>query len=117
MERGAQLTLGLGAVAEIARRTLGSSEPEPEGMMGVALVAMVANAACMWLLARHRKGGAHMKASWIFTTNDVVANLGVIVGGALVSLTGSRMPDLVVGTLIAAIVLSGALRILRLARH
>lgn len=112
----AQLALGLGAAAEITRRAFGDSAPEPEGMMGVALVALLANATCMWLLARHRSGGAHMKASWIFTTNDVVANVGVIVGGALVGFTGSRIPDLVVGAVIAVIVLSGAFRILRLAR-
>jgi Co/Zn/Cd efflux system component len=58
-----------------------------------------------------------MKASWIFTTNDVLANLGVIAGGALVAFTGSRVPDLVIGAVIAAIVLSGATRILRLARQ
>lgn len=113
----AQLALGIGALAEIARRALGVSEPEPGGMMAVALVALVANAACMWLLARHRHGGAHMKASWIFTTNDVLANLGVIAGGVLVGLTASRVPDLVIGALIGAVVLSGAVRILRLARQ
>ena len=57
-----------------------------------------------------------MKASWIFTTNDVIANVGVIIGGVLVGLTGSAVPDLVVGAAIAVVVLSGALRILRLAK-
>ena len=32
----------------------------------------------MALISRHRKGGLHMRASWIFSTNDVIANLGVI---------------------------------------
>ena len=58
-----------------------------------------------------------MKASWIFTTNDVLANIGVIVGGALVRLTGTSIPDLVVGAAIGVIVLSGSIRILRLARE
>lgn len=59
-------------------------------------------------------GGAHIKASWIFTTNDVIANLGVIVAAGLVGLTGSNGPDLVVATVIALVVLNGAVRILRL---
>ena len=83
-------------------------------MVGVALAALAANATSMWLLARHRGGGAHMKASWIFTTNDVIANLGVIVAAGLVQLLGSNVPDLVVATGIALIVLNGAIRILRL---
>lgn len=84
-------------------------------MMIVAAVALVANAVTMKLLSGHREGGAHMQASWIFTTNDVLANLGVIVGGVLVRLTGTSVPDLVVGAVIALLVFRGALRILRVA--
>lgn len=83
-------------------------------MMAIAGVALVANAACLWLVARHRDGGAHMRASVIFSTTDVLANLGVIVAGALVALTGSEVPDLVAGTAIALLVAAGARRILRL---
>ena len=57
-----------------------------------------------------------MRASWIFTTNDVLVNLGVIAAGVLVYLTGSRLPDLVIGALVFALVASGALRILKLSR-
>ena len=85
-------------------------------MMGVAVVALIANAVTIWLLARHRTRGAHMKASWIFTTNDVIANLGVILGAVLIRVSGSAIPDLVVGGVIAAIAQSGAMRILRLSR-
>jgi len=94
--------------------TVIGSEPGPPVMMGVALLALVANATCLGLIARHRHGGAHMKASYIFSANDVLANVGVIVAGALVGWTGSRVPDLVVGTAIAFVVLLGAVRILRL---
>lgn len=55
-----------------------------------------------------------MRASWIFTGTDVLANFGVIVAGLLVAWTGSRLPDLVIGAIIAAVVLTGAIRILRL---
>lgn len=109
-----QMLLALGAFAEVVRRLVFGSEPEAPLMMGVAAVALAANVTCMWLLARHRQGGAHMKASWIFTTNDVVANLGVIAGAVLVRLLSSPLPDLVVATIIAFVVLNGAVRILRL---
>lgn len=83
-------------------------------MVVIAAAALIANATSMWLLSRHRHGGAHMKASWIFTTNDVIANIGVIVAAGLVRFTGSNVPDLVVATGIALIVFNGAIRILRL---
>jgi Co/Zn/Cd efflux system component len=109
-----QALLAIGALAEVVRRTVTGGEPEPPLMIGVAVVALVANAFCYWLVSRHRDGGAHMKASVIFTANDVLANLGVVVAGIVVAVTGSHYPDLVIGTIIAVVVLLGARRILRL---
>lgn len=109
-----QLLLALGVLGEVLRRWLTGSAPEPLPMMGIALLALAANVACMVLLAKHREGGAHMRASWIFSTNDVLANLGVILAGALVAWSGSNVPDLVIGTLIGLLVLNGARRILGL---
>ncbi len=111
-----QLLLAVGVLLEVARRAVGGSEPVEVLMIGVATVALIANLACVALLARHRKGGVHLKASWIFSTNDALANVGVIVAGLLVLGTGSAIPDLVVGAAVGLLVLSGAVRILRLSR-
>lgn len=109
-----QLVLALGALSEVVRRAFFGSEPESGLMMGVGAVALVANVACLVLIAKKRDRGAHMKASYIFSANDVIANIGVIAAGALVTWTGSPYPDLIVGTVIGVIVLSGARRILKL---
>jgi copper chaperone CopZ len=109
-----QLVLALGALAEVVRRFIVGSEPESGMMMGVALVALVANVACLVLISGKRESGVHMKASYIFSANDVIANIGVIVAGALVAWTGSAYPDLVIGTVIGVVVLNGARRILKL---
>lgn len=109
-----QAALAVGALVEVLRRFVGGGEPSSSLMIAMASVALVANAACLWLVSPHRGGGAHMKASAIFSTNDVIANLGVIVAGVIVAATDSQVPDLVIGTLIAFVVLRGARRILRL---
>jgi Co/Zn/Cd efflux system component len=109
-----QALLAAGVFVDVARRWIVGSAPEPPAMIGISALALAGNVACLLLLAGHRHGGAHMRASWIFSTNDVLANLGVIAAGTLVAATGSRLPDLVVGTLVAALVLLGAVRILRL---
>ena len=109
-----QVALALGALAEVARRFIYGSEPESSVMMGMALLALVANVACLALIAGKRDRGAHMSASYIFSANDVIANLGVLLAGALVAWTASPYPDLVIGAIIAAVVLNGARRILRL---
>jgi len=109
-----QMMLAIGALVEVARRFIFGSDPEPSYMIGVAIMALIANVLCLWLIFRHRNQGAHMKASWIFSANDVIANLGVILAGILVSFTGSRFPDLVIGSIIAIIVFVGSIRILKL---
>ncbi len=109
-----QLALALGALSEVVRRFLFGSEPESALMMGVGLVALAANVTCLVLIARKRDRGAHMKASYIFSANDVLANLGVIAAGALVAWTRSPYPDLIIGTVIGLIVMNGARRILKL---
>ena len=109
-----QLALALGALAEVARRALWGSEPVSALMMGVGAAALAANVTCLVLVARQRGRGVHMTASYIFSANDVIANLGVIAAGVLVAWTGSPWPDLVIGTVIALVVLAGARRILKL---
>lgn len=106
--------LALGVLTDVVRRLVAGSAPEAPAMIGVSALAFAANVSCLVLISRHRDGGAHMKASWIFSTNDVLANIGVAVAGALVAWTGSRVPDLVVGAAVGLLVLGGAARILRL---
>ena len=109
-----QIVLALGVLVEVVRRFMYGSEPESMLMMGIGLFALVANVSCLLMIYGHREGGAHMKASWIFSANDVLANIGVIAAGALVAWTGSPYPDLVIGTVVGLIVLNGARRILAL---
>ena len=109
-----QLALGLGVLLEVLRRVIYGSEPVSALMMSAGAVALVANIACLVLIFKSRNQGAHMKASWIFSANDVLANVGVITAGILVAVTESQIPDLVIGIIIGLVVLNGARRILLL---
>ena len=108
-----QVLLGLIVLADILRRFIVGSEPVSSLMMGMGFVALMANVTCLILIARHREGEVHMRASWIFSKNDVIANLGVIFAGGLVAWTGSRLPDLLIGLLVVIIVMRGGLLILK----
>ena len=112
-----QMLLGLGVLVEVIRRFVVGSEPVSALMMITGALALAANMTCLALIAKHRKGGVHMRASWIFSTNDAIANLGVIVAGGLVWALGSRLPDLIIGSIISLIVLRGSVQILREARQ
>lgn len=112
-----QIFLGLLVVLEVLRRLMTGSTPEPLQMLVVALVALGANLFCLRMIWQHRQGQMHMRASWIFTVNDVLANFAVIVAAILVWLLDSRLPDLIVGALIALIVMRGGLQIIRETRQ
>lgn len=111
-----QITLALGVALEIVRRFFSGSDPEAVLMVVVSLLALAANIVCLRLISRHRDGEVHMRASWIFSRNDVIANAGVILAGALVYLLNSRWPDLVIGALIVIVVARGGLAIVADAR-
>jgi len=111
-----QAALALMILADIIRRMIMGSEPVSLLMMGMGVLALIGNVICLRLIARHRDGEVHMRASWIFSKNDVIANSGVILAGALVWWSGSRWPDLIIGLLIVAVVLRGALQIIAEAR-
>ena len=108
----AQLLMAALMAAELGRRILMGSEPLGWLMLGVSALALAANAWCLRLLSRHKEGGSHMRATWIFTRTDVLANAGVILAALLVHLTGSPWADWAIGALILLVVLDGARRIL-----
>jgi cation diffusion facilitator family transporter len=112
-----QLVLALWAGIEVLRRFFEGSDPVSSLMIGISMVALAANAACVWLLRKHRHGEIHMRASWIFSTTDVQVNVGVILAGILVMATGSSLPDLFIGSLVCVLVIRGGMRILREARN
>ncbi len=106
-----QIGLALGVATEIVRRVIWGSEPEPLYMVLVSLLALIANVICLVLISKYRAGEVHMRASWIFSKNDVIANVGVILSGLLVYAFSARWPDLVIGMIIVAVVLRGGLMI------
>ena len=113
---GLLLVLGIGVLIDVGRRALYGSSPEGAVMVAVASAALVVNATVLRLLARTREGGVHLKATWIFTRADLIANFGVIASGLVVWLTGNRYVDLSIGGAIGAYVIKEAFEILGEAR-
>lgn len=112
-----QLLLAILGFVEVIRRFLGFEEtPVFQTMIVVSILALIGNAFCLYLLQKSKSKEAHMQASMIFTSNDIIVNLGVVVAGGLVYLTNSKYPDLIVGTIVFAIVAQGAYKILKLSK-
>ena len=108
-----QILLGLSVAVDIVRRLIWGSDPVSMLMISIGIIALIANTICLILISKHKEGEVHMRASWIFSKNDVIANLGIIVGGFLVYVLDSRLPDLIVGLAITLIVVRGGIHILK----
>lgn len=112
-----QIALALLGFIEVVRRFFGVEEmPEFGTMIVVSILALIANGFCLYLLQKSKSQEAHMQASQIFTSNDVIINLGVITAGFLVNWLDSNKPDLIVGTIVFVVVVQGAIKILKLGK-
>jgi cation diffusion facilitator family transporter len=109
--------LGVLVLLDVGRRTLFGSEPQSLVMMAVAFLSFLVNANVLRMLGRYREGEVHLRATWIFTRVDVIANVGVMLSGLVVLLTGSRFPDLIMGGAIGVYVVKEAFEILSEARE
>ena len=112
-----QIFLAVAGFLEVIRRLLGEERiPEFTTMIVVSFFALLANSLSLYILQRSKSKDAHMRASVICTSNDVIINFGVIVAGLLVLWFKSSIPDLVVGTIVFILVIQGAMRILKLSK-
>lgn len=113
-----QIALAVIGFVEVLRRFFGTEKlPDFSTMIVVSIFALIANGICLYVLQQSKsKEDAHMKASMIFTSNDVIINLGVITAGLLVNWLHSSKPDLIIGIIVFALVIQGAFRILKLSK-
>lgn len=110
------LAFGLGVLGEAVWKVLHPVMPEAMTMGLVGALALAANLLCFYLLYTHREDNVNMRSTWLCSRNDLFANTGVLLAaGASYALT-SRWPDIIVGTLIAALFVSSALHVMRQAR-
>ena len=112
-----QVMLAVVGLFEVIRRFIGVEQmPEFKMMIIISVLALIANTLCLYLLQRGKSREVHMKASMIFTSNDIIINAGVIMAGLLVNWLDSSYPDLIIGAIVFLIVVRGAFRILKLSK-
>lgn len=107
------LLLGIGILFEVVHRIFNGSEPQGPLMIAFSLLSLAVNVTVLRMLGKFRDGEVHLRATWIFTRVDVIANIGVLVSGMVVVWTGFLSIDLIVGAMIGAYVIKEAIEILR----
>ena len=111
-----QLSLGLLVLLDVARRIWHGSEPQSDLMFTIGFMALIVNVICFALLYQFREGDVNLKASWICSRNDMLANIGIIISAVLVGQFDKAWPDWVIGSVIAGIVIHSSIAIISEAR-
>ncbi|RDJ31216.1 MAG: cation transporter [Crenarchaeota archaeon] len=109
--------MGISVLAYTIYRTQVLSTPEA-GLMGVfGIVALLINIIAVVVLIPHRKGDANVRAVWVFSRNDALGNILVVVAAGFVFWTNTSWPDLIAAGIIASIFLQSSWSIIRDARN
>ncbi|MFN3994716.1 MAG: cation transporter [Tabrizicola flagellatus] len=111
------MAMGLSVLTGTLFEALRPELPQSTVMTVMGLGAMAVNLACAALMMRHRTGDASARAVWLFSRNDAIGNLAVVVAALFVALLGSPWPDILVAIGIASLFLGSALAIQRDARR
>jgi len=97
-------------------RFFGDTVPVAETMGIIGFLALLANLTSLMILMRWREGDSNVRSVWLCSRNDAVGNVGVIIAGFVVAITGAAWPDLVVAILLASLFLRSSFSIISQAR-
>jgi len=100
------IVLGLGIFVEVAHRWTGGAEPVGGLIMAFACLSLLVNGLVLRVLSKYRNSPeGYLRATWVDTRADVLVNVGVLVSGALVAVTGYRLVDLIASGILAIFVI------------
>lgn len=106
--------LGVGVIGAAVWRSMNAIAPEAALMGGLGVAGLIVNISAALALMRFREGGdANARAIWLFSRNDALANIAVIIAAGLVAGFKAAWPDLIVAAIIALLFLHSAWEIIR----
>jgi cation diffusion facilitator family transporter len=108
--------MGITVLASTVYRILVLNAPEAATMGILGFIALVINIAAIIVLLPHREGDSNVRAVWLFSRNDALGNLAVVIAAGLVFWTGTAWPDLIAATIIATLFLQSSWSIIKAAR-
>jgi cation diffusion facilitator family transporter len=112
--KGVSLTLmGLWVLGATAYYVLIVGTPRAEVMGLVGFLALAANVGSVLILMRYKEGDANVRSVWLCSRNDAIGNVAVMLAAAGVWITATKWPDLIVAALMAGVVVTSSVQILR----
>ena len=112
LKGGLILLLAAGIAINIFVKLSSGVPPSSTLMLIFGGLALVANLTCLLLLWRFRGQDVNMSSTFECSRNDVISNVGVLIAAGLVALTSSPWPDILIGSIMVAIFLRSAMRVM-----
>lgn len=108
-----QLLIGCGIAIEAVSKLFIEAVPRADIMGIFGVLALIVNTVCFVLLTQFRNGDINLRAVWVCSRNDMMANVGVLLAAALVAFMQSAWPDIIIGLLIAGVIVHSAWKIVQ----
>jgi cation diffusion facilitator family transporter len=106
------LVLGVGVVVNVIAKVQSGVPPSSTLMLAFGGLALATNLVCLRLLWRFRTQDVNMASTFECSRNDVISNIGVLLAALLVALLASPWPDILIGSVMAALFLRSAVRVI-----
>ena len=100
-------------IAQIIYRLSNPVLPSYEIMSVFSLAGLVANSVCLFMLWQHRHEDINMSSVFECSRNDIASNLSVVLAAIGVWLFDSGLPDIIIATLLAALLLTSSARVIK----
>jgi len=100
-------------VAQIIHRLVSPVLPSYEIMSIFSIAGLVANSICLFLLWSHRDEDINMSSVFECSRNDIASNLSVILAAIGVWVFNSGIPDIIIATLLATLLLNSSARVIK----
>jgi len=107
------MVFGIGVLIEAITKSFLVVLPSGQVMGVIGFLALAANLGCLLMLTPHKNDDVNLRSTWVCSRNDIVANVGVLVAAAGVTLLTSKWPDILVGLCVALVFLTSAFSVLR----
>jgi len=112
--KGGLIFLGASVViGQVIWKLIDPVVPSYEVMSVFSLAGLAANGLCLWLLWRHRTEDINMSSVVECSRNDIASNLSVFLAAGGVWFFGAGWPDIIVASLLAALLLRSSARVIR----
>ena len=100
-------------IAQVVYRLTYPVTPSYEIMSIFSVAGLVANGFCLYLLWQHRHEDINMSSVFECSRNDIASNLSVILAAIGVWIFNSGIPDIIIATLLALLLLNSSARVIK----